>query len=74
MGNCIYRQQEQMEEMEMSKAMAERDLMEMSDRMQKILSLNRDLAEDNAKLKVENARIGYAYQCLQISYRNHSFP
>ena len=57
-----------MEEMEMSKAMTERELVEMRERMEKILALNRHLAEDNARLRVENGRIGHAYQRLRISY------
>ena len=56
-----------MEEMEMSKAMSERELMEMSHRMEKVLALNKRLAEDNARLRVENGRIALAYQRLRIS-------
>ena len=52
----------------MSKAMTERELVEMRERMEKILALNRHLAEDNARLRVENGRIGHAYQRLRISY------
>ena len=51
----------------MSKAMTERELMEMSHRMEKVLALNKRLAEDNARLRVENGRIALAYQHLRIS-------
>ena len=74
MGNRSTRQQHQIEELEMSLAMTERELMEMSARMKKIESMNQTLAKDSARLRVENGKINNAFLRLQISCFNQRIP